>query len=51
MQVGLEGGLRIYEALLPKNPKARLELLDRLLVMRNEERLLDFVKEHPCDKQ
>lgn len=51
MQAGLESGLRIYEHLLPKNPKVRLELLDRLLLLRNDGHLLEFVKEHPCDKE
>ena len=51
MRAGLESGLKIYDNLLPKNPKARLELLDKLLVLRNEGRLLEFIREHPCDEK
>jgi len=49
MQAGLESGLRAYENMLRERPKARLAFLDNLLVMRSEGRLVDFVKEHPCD--
>jgi hypothetical protein len=50
MQAGLESGLRAYENALREKPKARLPLLDKILALRDAGRLIDFVKEHPCDE-
>lgn len=51
MVAGLESALRSYEIILPKNPKSRLPLLDELVKVRNDGRLIDFVKKHPCDEK
>jgi hypothetical protein len=45
---GLESGLRAYENILARKPKARFPLLDELLRRRNDGRLAEYVKEHPC---
>ena len=49
MQAGLESGLRAYENALRTKPKGRIELLDRLIGLRDKGQLQVFVKEHPCD--
>jgi hypothetical protein len=49
LPAGLESGLRAYENALREKPKARVELLDQLLALRDQGRLMEFVKEHPCD--
>lgn len=48
---GLESGLRAYENVLARKPKARLPLLDELVKHRNDGKLLEYVKEHPCRKE
>lgn len=50
MLAGLESGLRAYENILKHKPKSKVELLDDLLALRNEGRLMEFVKDKPCDK-
>lgn len=50
MVAGLQSGLRSYENLLRDKPKARHVLLDKLVALQNEGRLVEFVTEHPCDK-
>ena len=51
MLAGLESGLRSYEVVLREKPKAHHVLLDKLLSLRKEGRLVDFVNEHPCDQK
>lgn len=50
MVAGLESGLRSYVNLLHDEPKARHVLLDKLVSLQHESRLVEFVREHPCDK-
>ena len=49
MLAGLESGLRAYENILAQKPKAKIPLLDNLLALRKEGRLMEFVQEKPCD--
>jgi hypothetical protein len=48
---GLESGLRAYENILQRKPKARSQKLDDLLKLRNEGRLAEYVSAHPCSKE
>ena len=48
---GLESGLRAYENILKRKPKARSRRLDDLLELRNEGRLAEYVGANPCAKE
>ena len=50
MLAGLQSGLRAYENILLKKPKVRLQALDDLVALRDQGRLLEYVKAKPCKK-
>ena len=47
---GVESALRAYEAILKKKPKLRVELLDTLVLQREQGKLRDWVSEHMCKR-